>query len=481
MAARPAAGFAQALPPILFLAALILYGLVARPLLWGEPAFPLEVIFSLAAGFTVAELFWLGYSWDRIQSSIVAKLARAMPAFFILFAIGVIISSWMVCGALPMLVYYGLRLLNPDYIYLAAFLVPAVFSTLTGTSWGSAGTVGVVVIGIASALEADLGVTAGAVVGGAFFGDKLSPLSDTTNMAALAAEADLFDHIRSMLVTTLPSASLAAAAYLALGFAKPAGALRGGLGEVEPLLASLRAMFAFSPLLLLPPAIVLYGSLRRLPTIPTLLASVFAAVLLALGLQRFALGDVLLALTRGFRAEMATWMSETPAQTAALVDRGGLYSMSEAIFVAFLVFFFIGALDVIDAMSTVVNRLFAFASTARAAVLSALAAAAVTNALTSNQYATSFIVGDAFRKRFDALGVAPNVLSRSIEDTGTMIESVIPWHATSVFMVGALGVPFASYAPWQLLSLINLVLAPALAVLGVGIFRTRQDEQETAA
>jgi len=145
------------------------------------------------------------------------------------------------------------------------------------------------------------------------------------------------------------------------------------------------------------------------------------------------------------------------------------------------VFFFIGALDVIDAMPTVVNRLFAFAATPRLAVLSALGAAAAANALTSNQYATSFIVGDAFRRRFDALGVQRNVLSRSIEDTGTMIESVIPWHATSVFMVGALGVPYAAYAPWQLLTLVNLVVAPLFAVLGIGLFRTNQDEKETAA
>ena len=481
MAARPTPGFAHALPPILFLSALIGYGLVARPLFLAESPFPLEVIFGLAAGFTVAELFWLGYSWEEIQQSIVSKLARAMPAFFVLFAIGVIISSWMACGALPMLVYYGLRLLNPDYIYLAAFLVPAIFSTLTGTSWGSAGTVGVVIIGIASALQADLGIAAGAVIGGAFFGDKLSPLSDTTNMAALGAEADLFDHIRSMLVTTVPSALLASAAYVVLGFVRPAAAAQGDIGAVEALLAAMREMFAFSPLLLLPPAIVLYGSIRRLPTIPTLLASVFSAVLLALGLQRFQVGDVLLSLTRGFHADMAYWMADVPAKTAELVNRGGLYSMNEAIFVAFLVFFFIGALDVIDAMPTVVNRIFAFASTPRLSVLSALGAAAVANALTSNQYATSFIVGDAFRRRFDALGIQRNVLSRSIEDTGTMIESVIPWHATSVFMVGALGVPFAAYAPWQLLTLINLVVAPVFAIIGIGLFRTNQDEKATTA
>ncbi|MCB1018669.1 MAG: Na+/H+ antiporter NhaC [Bryobacterales bacterium] len=477
MPERPAPGFAQALPPILVLSSLIVYGLVARPLWLDESAFPLEVIFGLSAGFTIAYLFRLGYRWDEIQASIVRKFARGLPAFFILMAIGVIISSWMICGALPMLVYYGLRLLNPDYIYLTAFLVPVVFSSLTGTSWGSAGTVGVVVIGIASALRADLGITAGAVIGGAFFGDKLSPLSDTTNMAALASDVDLFDHIRSMLVTTIPSALLAAAAYLVLGFLRPAEVSQGDMASVEPLLASLREMFRFNPLLLLPPAIILYGSLRKLPTIPTLLASVFSAVVLALAFQRFAVGDVMLALTRGFDASMASWMAHVPEQTAALVNRGGLYAMNEAVFIAFLVFFFIGALDVIHAMPTVVNRIFSFASTRRDAILSALVAGGVTNALTSNQYATSFIVGDAFRERFDRLRIPRKVLSRSIEDWGTMIESVIPWHATSVFMVAALGVPYAEYAPWQLLTLINLAIAPLFAIFGIGCF---YDEEEPA-
>ncbi len=140
---------------------------------------PLEVVFSVAAGLSIVQLFRLGYRWDEIQTSIVRKLARALPAMFILFAIGVIISSWMLSGTIPMLVYYGLKIIDPSYIYLIAFIVPVVFSTLTGTSWGSVGTVGVVLIGVAKALEADMGIAAGAIIGGAYFGDKLSPLSDT--------------------------------------------------------------------------------------------------------------------------------------------------------------------------------------------------------------------------------------------------------------------------------------------------------------
>jgi NhaC family Na+:H+ antiporter len=468
------------LAPVLFLGILVVYGLILRPHLLGLPAFPLEVVFILSSVFAVTELVWLGYSWSEIQESIVRKLSAALPAFFILFAIGIIISSWMVSGTIPMLVYYGIEIIRPNLLYLCAFLVPAVFSMLTGTSWGSAGTVGVVIIGIAGALQADLGITAGAVIGGAYFGDKMSPLSDTTNLAALATEVELFDHIRSMMVTTFPSATLASIGFLAVGLLNPPASAAGSLGDVAAFQQSLREMFSFTPLLLLPPLIVLVGSVRRLPTIPTLMTSVLAACGLALTCQRFSIADVFLSLTRGFSAEMAGGMGELPEATLQLVNRGGLYSMSEAIFIAFLVFFYIGAIDVIDAMRRVVNTVFRTAKRRSSTILSALGATALTNAMTSNQYATSFIVGDALKSRFDALRIPRKVLSRSLEDTGTMLESLVPWHATAVFMVATLGVAWQHYWHWQLLSLCNFIVAPALAIAGIGCFYHEAGDADTS-
>jgi len=470
--------FTQALLPVLFLSVLIVYGLILRPQFFDQPAFPLEIIFILAAAFTIGELFVLGYRWEAIQQTIVEKLAKALPAFFILFAIGVIISSWIVSGTIPMLVYYGVQIINPTFLYLLAFLVPVIFSTLTGTSWGSAGTIGVVIVGIAGVVGADLGITAGAVIGGAYFGDKMSPLSDTTNLAALAADVDLFDHIRSMMVTTVPSALLASVLFLALGFIYPPTVDIADLTALTPFLDSLRSLFRFNPLLLLPPAIVLYGSLKKKPTIPTLLTSVFAACALALLFQRYTLTDVLQTLNKGFHTDMAIWAGAVPEAVATLLNRGGLYALNEAIVIAFMVFIFIGAMDHINAMPIVVNRVFAFARTRSSTILATLAATALTNAMTSNQYATSFIVGDAFKSRYDALKIPRKVLSRSLEDTGTMIESVVPWTTTAVFMVGTLGVPFADYWHWQLLSLINFIVAPTVAILGIGCFYHEVDSEE---
>ncbi|MEZ4699965.1 MAG: Na+/H+ antiporter NhaC [Rhodothermales bacterium] len=464
------ASFSEALLPILGLLGLIVYGLMLRPALFGQPPMPLEVLFILAASLATVAQFVQGHTWEAIQTSIVNKLASALPAFFILFAIGLIIGSWIVSGTIPMLVYYGIRIINPTYLYVLAFVVPAIFSTLTGTSWGSAGTIGVVLIGISGAVGGHMGITAGAVIGGSYFGDKLSPLSDTTNLAALAADVDLFMHVRSMLYTTVPSAVLAALIFTAMGFVYPPHASAADLSAIEPFLAEIRSLFAFNPLLLLPPAIVLYGSLKKKPTIPTILSSVLTAALLALLFQRYTATDVIQTLYKGFHTDMAVWAPAVSERVQILMNRGGLYALNESITVAFMVFIYIGVIDNIQAMPIVVGRLFRFARSRPSVILASLAATAVTNAMTSNQYATSFVVGDAFKSKYDALRIPRQVLSRSLEDAGTMIESIIPWTTTAVFMVGALGVPYADYWHWQLLTLINLVVAPALAILGIGCF-----------
>ncbi|MEM1436447.1 MAG: Na+/H+ antiporter NhaC family protein [Pseudomonadota bacterium] len=456
--------------PILVLLLLVGYGLVARPLFLAQPPVPLELVFLFAACWAIAQLLWLGFNWPDIQQAIISRLARAMPAIFILFAIGLLVGAWMVSGTIPMLVDWGVRLIDPRWIYALAFVVPAIFSLLTGTSWGSAGTIGVVIIGVAASAGADLGVTAGAVIGGSYFGDKLSPLSDTTNMAALGADAPLFDHIRAMLWTTVPSALVALCVYLGVGLTAglaPDSGTRSS--EAIAFLDGLNSQFNFSVFLLLPPAVVLFGSIRRYPTLPVLLASILTALLLAFLLQDFAAADVLSSLTTGFTLAMGDG-SPVPDAVRVLVERGGLYSMREAIFVAFLVFLFVGAIELLDSMPRVVDRVFALARGRAATVLSALAAAAATNAMTSNQSATAFIVGDAFQRRFDGLEIPRPVLSRSIEDTGTMIESIIPWHATALFMVATLGVEVAEYWHWQLLSLTNFLVAPLLAITGIGCY-----------
>lgn len=469
--------FNLAITPIIFLLILIAYGLILRPHFFGQQAFPLEVLFIFTSSFTIGLLIYKGHKWDDIIKSIISKIAKAMPAFLILFSIGLIIGSWIISGTIPMLVYYGLKLINPSYLYILAFIIPALFSLMTGTSWGSAGAIGIVIMGISGAMGAEPGITAGAVIGGAFFGDKMSPLSDTTNMAAIATDVYLFDHIRSMMNTTIPSAIIALSIYLALGFIYPPAMSTSNINSVNEFLSTLDIMFNFNIFLIIPPMIVLYGSFKRKPSIPTIIISMFSAIILAVIFQNYTFDNILQSLYKGFQSDMAVWTNNVPEQVNTLLNRGGLYALSEAVIIAFTVFMFIGAMDHINAMPIVVEKIFKRTKTRAATILSSLAASGITNALTSNQYATSFIVGDAFKLKYDSLKIPRKVLSRSIEDTGTMIESLIPWHPSAVFMVATLGVPFNEYWNWQLLSLINIIIAPTIAVLGIGCFYNDKSDQ----
>ncbi len=464
--------------PALVLGALVVWGLMLRPLVFGLPSIPLEIVFLASASFAIGLLLWIGFTWLQIQQAIVQRLAKALPAIFILLLIGPLVAAWMTSGTIPMLVSWGVRLIDPQYLYVVSFAVAAIFSILTGTSWGSAATVGVVLIGIGSSVGADIAIVAGAVIGGAYFGDKLSPLSDTTNMAAIASGVDLFDHIQSMLWSTVPSAIFALVAYSLVGLFFEIDTQAVESVNVSAFLSGLDSAFVDSLALLIPVLIVLVGSIRKWPTIPVLLLSIMSAILLALVLQDLALSTVSQALVTGVTLTPIDGIPVVES-VRALVERGGLYSMQEAIFVAVLVFFFVGAIDLLDTMPRLVQVLFGFVRGPKQTVLAALSAAATTNALTSNQSATAFIVGDAFSRRFDDLLIPRRVLSRSIEDTGTMIESIIPWHATALFMVATLGVSVSEYWYWQFLTLANLLVAPLLAITGIGCgFNSSQQETD---
>ena len=476
--------FLQALFPVAGLVIVLTYGLIIRPHIQGLDPFPLEIVFLTAAAIAISQLAWLGYSWLEVQDSIVRKLARAFPTILILFTIGMIIGSWIVSGTIPMLIYYGIKIINPGYIYLISFLVAVIFSTCTGTSWGSIGTVGLVLIGVASTIDANLAITAGAIIGGAFFGDKMSPLSDTTNVAALAAEVPLWEHIRAMTYTTIPSALITGILYFILGFVYPVEANgEEALAQTQAILSGIETMFNFNLLLLIPVAVVVYGSIKKKATVPVLVASSFSACILAFIFQPTSAGAVVQSLYKGYDTSMATWMKEFPDELSALFNRGGLYELSEPVVISIIVFVYVGAIDKIRAMPILVDRVFGFAKSRASTVLSTLASTSFINAFTSNQMAASFIVGEAFHERYDRKGMPRKLLSRSLEDSGTMIENLIPWHTTAIFIGATLGVSVAHYWHWQFLSLINFVIAIAFALTGIGVFAhesARQGESESA-
>lgn len=471
-------GFRIAIWPLIFFFFLLIYGLFVHPVVFKGGMLPLEVLILMALTFSSLYLMYLGYNWETIMKHITAKVGEAVPVLMILFSIGVLIGSWIVSGTIPMLIYYGISMIDANWIYIFSFLVCIIFSLLTGTSWGSAGTIGVVMIGIAQVYDANLYITAGAVVGGSFFGDKMSPLSDTTNIAALATDVKLFDHIKSMIYTTGPSAILAAAIYLFLspGFQEQTKDVMQ-IAQIEQTLTGLENLFEFNILLLLPLGVVIWGSMKKKSTVLTLLISAWIAMLLALIFQDFAFDDIFNSFNKGFSIEMATDKS-VDYQVLEILNRGGLYNLIEGITISILIFAFIGTLEVIDAIDVVIQKMMKRIRTSSQTVVAALTTTVFTNLTTSNQYATSFIIGAAFKKQFNKMKIPRKVLSRSIEDAGTMIENLVPWTPSGIFMASTLGISSLQYAPYQFLSLINIVIAYVFALTGIACFFNQGNDEE---
>jgi len=468
----------QVIPPILFFFLLLIYGLFIHPQFFGiegrttyQNMLPIEVLILLAICFSAVHLFWLGFDWKTIEAHVTKKVGESVPVVLILFAIGVLIGSWIVSGTIPMLIYHGISIVNANWIYVFSFLICIIFSLLTGTSWGSAGTIGVVMMGISEVYDANLAITAGAVVGGSFFGDKMSPLSDTTNIASLATGVDVMAHIRSMMYTTVPSAIIAGAIYFALSpaFSAESATQTTDLSAVELTLSELDQIFNFHILLLLPLAIVIWGSATRKPIFLTLLGSAWVAMVLAFIFQPFSFNDIFNSFNKGFSVEMAGNL-DLKSNVINILNRGGLYNLIDGIVISLLIFAFIGTLEVTNAIDVSIRALMDGLKKRSHTVAAALTATLFTNLMASNQYATSFIIGEAFNKKFDNMGIPRRVLSRSIEDAGTMMENLAVWTPSGVFMMGALGVSAMEYAPFQFLSWINIVVAYFFAYTGVACF-----------
>jgi NhaC family Na+:H+ antiporter len=333
-------------------------------------------------------------------------------------------------------------------------------------------------MGIAQVYGASLPITAAAVIGGAFFGDKLSPLSDTTNAVAMATGVDLFDHINSMLYTTVPAAILAAMvyAYLSTGFSPTAADGVDPLANVQLLQDDLKTLFNFNPILLLPLIVVIWGAIKRKPIFLTLMASVILAAILALIFQDFGIEAIIKSVNKGFSLDMAPAAIDTKSKALSILNRGGLYSLINATVICLLFFAYIGTLDVLDAIQVTVKRMMSSLKKKTHTVASTLAATIFTDMLTSNVFAATFIVAETFGKKYDEMGINRKVLSRSIEDASTMLESVFPWTAAGIMMSGILGVEVLDYAPYMFMSWFNITIAFFYAFTGIACFYNKEEK-----
>ena len=442
---------------------------------------PNQIVLTLGASIAAIVAIKNGHSWNDILAAIIDGIGTSMGAVLILLSVGGLIGTWLLAGTVPALIYYGLELLSPQWFYVAACIICAIAAVSTGSSWTVAGTLGVALIGVALGLGLSPAIAAGAIISGAYFGDKMSPLSDSTNICAIGAGADLYAHIRHMLYTAVPSFVLCLVLYtLASRFAPVA--VDETTGGAEALLGDLEAVFVLSPLVLIPPAIVVVSIVRKVPPALAIAISSLVAVGLGVWLQGFGVDEAIRAAVGGFELEMIRATGADPGTTGAdfgrLVERGGLYGMANTLIVVISAFLLAGAMSASGSLELLIDRMLAAVSSVFGLIAATMAAGATTIALTSHGGVTALVIGGLFQGAYEERELAPVNLSRSLEDSVTITEPLMPWTVSAVFMAGTLGVSTVEYAPWALFCyggpFFSLLIAALYERTGFGIRRLKQ-------
>ena len=451
----------QSVIPVLALFLCLLFGAVY----WGfsDALLITSLLFAAIAAGVLA--YTQGKYWDDIQNETGAKIAGALPAIIILLAIGILVGSWMFSGTIPFMVYWGIEFVSPRFIVLTAFLATAAMSMASGTSWGSAGTMGVALMATAAALDAPLATTAGAIVSGAYFGDKMSPMSDSTNISAIGAGADLYDHIGNMIYTALPSFTIAFVAYLVVGlmFTGQAAAVPDSARIVQ---TEIGQVFNIGFLSMIPPLIAVFGMFRKYPAALVIVASSIAALTVGMVSNGFGFQDALKVVVGGFNITMAGADTVVSDATKSLLNRGGLSSMTGTLLFIISAFLMAAAMEVSGALQTLLNALLRRIKSTFSLIAATMTAGATLISMTSHGGVTALIVGNLFRDSFKQRNLAPQNLSRSIEDSVTIVEPLLPWTVSAVFMAATLGVPTLEYAPWA----VFCFLGPVFSLLYAATF-----------
>lgn len=437
---------------------------------------PLLIIVACVAAFVA----WrVGCTWDDMLDEISQKIAKGMPAILILITVGAMVGTWMASGTIPMMIYYGVQIVSPKWLLVTAFLITCLVSVATGTSWGSVATMGVALMGIASALGVNPAATAGAVIAGSYFGDKISPLSDTTNLAPLAAGSNLYEHIGHMFWTTVPATIVSLVVYAIVGL--NANTAAGATSEaVTNMMAQLDQMYDWNILILLPVILVLAGSLLKLPTIPVMILSTVVAGVEGIFMQGISLGNVLTSTVSGFNVTMITRPGFDAANAAfevtKLLNRGGMNGIMSTTLLVFCAFCFAGIMSRAGCLEVVLKAILSVAKTTGSLILATVISCITMALTTGNSYLSILIPGEMFRDAYKERGLHPKNLSRTLEDAGTVLVPLVPWSAAGAYMTATLGVETLDYLPWAILCYIGFIFAIIYGYTGIGIAKLPKEE-----
>lgn len=410
-------------------------------------------------GVLIASLVALkiGYTWKFIENSMIKGISQAMQSIIILAIIGVLIGIWILAGVVPTMIYYGLMILKPSIFLVATVLITSITSLATGTSWGTAGTMGIALMGIASGLGIPAPVTAGAVLSGAYFGDKMSPLSDTTNLAPAMAGTDVFTHIKSMAKPTLIAYSLTLVIFGFLS-AKYRGA-SADLSNVNIIANGLEETFTISPVLLLAPLVVIISIAKKLPAVPGIALGIIIAAILGPIYQGINFGDILSAGLNGY-------VSNTGLEAVdQLLTTGGLNNMMSSISLTIIAMMFGGIAEETGILEAIVKKFLHKVQSVVGLVISTILTCVFTNASMPEQYISIVVPGRMFKNEYKERNLDPTLLSSTLESGGTVTSAMIPWNTCGTYMSTVLGVSTVHYLPFLFFNL----LMPLVQVIIVAI------------
>ena len=408
----------------------------------------------------------LGSSWRSVQQGIVQGISQSLAAVCIIILVGMLIGLWIVGGTVPTIIYYGLHLIYPEMFLPVTFVICCITSLATGTSFGTIGTVGLALMSIGLGLGVPSAMTAGAIASGAFFGDKMSPLSDTTNVAPAIAGTDLFKHIGSMLWTTVPAAVISFGLYWFIG--RNYGAGQVNWETVNEIRSTLAGTFSLGAVTLIPAVLVILLSVFRLPALATLTLGICCSGLCAAFSQGLGFKALLAASMHGYSSATGVAMVDK------ILSRGGIDMMSGTLIMLIGAMAMGGLLEQSRVLSVIIEALMRHVRGALGLILSTIAACYATLGVTGNMMLAIILPGKTFKPVFDRMGIAPEVLSRTLEDAGTLGSVLVPWGIPALFLMGALSVD-ASFIPYVFLSLISPLFAILYAATGFAFRREARD------
>ncbi len=423
-----------------------------------DPQIPLIGATILAGGLAI---IFDKQKWDDLEKKMLSSLSVASQAIIILMVIGMLIASWIAGGVVPTLIYYGLGIISPKFFFVTALLLCSVVSLAIGSSWTTAGTIGVALVGIATALGINPGLAAGAIVSGAYFGDKLSPLSDTTNLAPTVAGTNLFDHIKSMSYTTSITYAISFVAFLVIGLNYNVDATSlSGMVEFKAVISE---VFSISPLLLLPPVLIIIMVLFKIPAIPGLIFATFLGVVSALFLQDGnSFGGVLSLLHYGYEFDptilTGTYSEKTVTDITDLLSNGGMDSMMWTVSLIISAMCFGGVMEGTGFLEGVISVFDRFTKTRTSLITTTLLTCILVNIIAADQYLAIILPGRMYKSRFEALGIQPSIQSRCLEGSGTVTSALVPWNTCGATMSSYLGVPTLTYLPFAFFNLLSPIV-----------------------